>query len=178
MTNIERAKDVLPGSGWEGCGLIGRNLNAGDLAELTNLGGADPNFAWERSSQDSLYYHTLLNFRLDHYSRYGFGVQGLWRDNDFVGQFGLQVLDDAKDWVEFVVFLGRSWRNQGLGGCLSEHLLRRCLARGLTEIYGVVRVDNPEALALLTKMGGRSVGVIEHFGFEARVFSVDLRRGS
>ncbi|MDZ4056842.1 MAG: L-tyrosine/L-tryptophan isonitrile synthase family protein, partial [Polynucleobacter sp.] len=105
-SNIVAAKEVLPGSGWTFDAISGRHLAPGDAQALAMLGAEDENFAWERLSRDDDYYKRILRFRLEHYQQYGFGVHGIWLGNDLIGQFGLQVLNETRDQVELVIFLG------------------------------------------------------------------------
>jgi hypothetical protein len=46
---------------------------------------------------------------------------------------------------------------------------------GMTELFGVVRVDNPEGLALMSKMGAQALDRVQHFGQEAQVFRINLK---
>lgn len=173
--NIELAKGALPLEGWTACGVEGRQLRDDDLSALAALGREDDTFAWERERQGSIYYSGLLQFRLGHYWRYGFGVHGIWLGSSMVGQAGLQVLSEENDQVEFVVFLGREHKGRGLGSCLARYLAQRCSEVGMAELYGVVRLDNPEGLALVAKLGAQPLDRMRHFGQEAQVFRINLR---
>ncbi len=177
-SDLALAKLVLPVDGWSTCGVQGRPLEAADLASLTALGRDDPTFAWERERQSDNYYSGLMQFRLGHYWRYGFGVHGVWRGTSMVGQVGLQVLNEESDQVEFVVFLGQAYKGCGLGSCLTNYLIERCLSVGMTELFGVVRIDNPEGLRLMAKMGAQALDRVTHFGQEAQVFRIGLRGGA
>lgn len=176
--NLELAKGVLLLEGWSCCGVRGRPLEVGDLPDLAALGRDDPTFAWERERQGDEYYAGLMQFRLGHYWRYGFGVHGVWQGTSMVGQVGLQVLSEEGDQVEFVVFLGQEYKSRGLGGCLTRYLVERCLQAGMTELFGVVRIDNPEGLGLMLKMGAQALERVTHFGQEAQVFRISLRGGA
>lgn len=173
--NIALAREVLPADGWMSCGVQGRQLEQADLQVLASLGRDDPTFAWEREPRPHDYYAGLLQFRLGHYWRYGFGVHGIWQGASMVGQLGLQVLSEDNDQVEFVVFLGQGHKGRGLGTCLARYLAGRCAYVGMTELFGVVRVDNPEGLALMSKMGAQALDRVQHFGQEAQVFRINLK---
>lgn len=175
ITNVELARAVLPSDGWSQCAVEGRELQASDLSQLADLGMEDPTFAWERTRQRPEYYSGLLQFRLGHYWRYGFGVHGIWRESKMVGQVGLQVLSEDNDQVELVVFLGHEFKRRGLGTCLANYLTQRCAAVGMSDLFGVVRVDNPEGLALMYSLGAHALYQVTHFGHEAQVFRISLK---
>ncbi|GMV22070.1 MAG: hypothetical protein AMXMBFR57_20190 [Acidimicrobiia bacterium] len=175
-SNIAAARGVLPGGGWK-CGEIeGRYLTADDGAALAALGVEDENFAWERLTRNHEYYQKILRFRLAHYQQYGFGVHGIWLRGDLIGQCGLQVLNETRDQVEFVVFLGKSHVRKGVGRRLTEHVLSRCRDAGLRTIYGVVRPENQAGVALLRRFNARPVKTQVHFGYPATVFSIPIGR--
>lgn len=174
-SNITLAREALPIEGWSACGIQGRPLLDTDLPSLTALGSEDETFAWERERQGADYYAGLLQFRLGHYWRYGFGVHGLWLGTSMVGQAGLQVLNEENDQVEFVVFLGLHYKGRGLGSCLARYLALRCEEVGMRELYGVVRLDNPEGLALVAKLNGQPLDRMRHFGQEAQAFRINLK---
>jgi len=175
ISNIERARSVLDPNAWSACGVRGRELVSEDLEALVSLGEDDPLFVWEREPQPRRYFEGLLQFRLGHYWKYGFGVHGLWLDELLIGQCGLQVLNDEQDQVEFAVFLGRDHKHKGLGSCLARHLVAQCKVVGITELYGVVRPDNPEGTAMMRAIGAESIGEVQHFRQSANVFRLPLR---
>lgn len=172
--NVQAAATALPLATWEACGLLGRPFTARDLDDLITLGRGDEHFAWERRVMDEPYFEGLLQFRLGHYWRYGFGVHALFRDGTMVGQAGLQVLDEEKDRVEFVVFLGSAYVGQGIGSCLAKTLLDRCVAAGMSDLYGVVRSDNPEGKRMVLRLGSVKLGTMNHFHHQAEVYVVRL----
>ena len=177
MSDILRARRVLAGTGWRACGASGRQLEPSDLLELQELAIGDRHFAWERTEQTPDYYAKLLEFRISHYERYGFGVHGVWQAGHLVGQCGLQVLDASDDLVELVMFLGRAYRGQGLGACLGSHLIRGACEAGLTAVYGVVRPENEGGRGLMLKLGAKKVGHRHHFGEEADLFAIAIGGG-
>ncbi|MFA5607466.1 MAG: GNAT family N-acetyltransferase [Leucobacter sp.] len=177
IQNITRARTVLPPSGWTACGVQGRQLEPADLDDLIALGRDDVTFAWERERKSGDYYSGLLQFRLGHYWRYSFGVHGIWQGSSMVGQVGLQVLSEDNDQIEFVVFLSQLYKGHGLGTCLARYLMERCRSVGMTELFGVVRVDNPEGLALMANLEAQALDRILHFGQEAQVFRISLKNG-
>lgn len=172
MRNIALAKEVFPNGQINGCGVIGKPFCLNDLEPLQELGKDDNFFSWERTPQDKSYYSNILDFRMSHYEKYGFGVVGLWKGDQLVGQFGLQVLDEASDRVEFAVFLGKDFRRVGLGTCLVRLLMTSCARVGLSEVYAVIRPDNSEGKALVRGLNAVDLGLVEHFQERAHVFRV------
>lgn len=175
-SNIVAAKDVLPGAGWVFGDICGRHLTAEDGKCLASLGAGDENFAWERLQRDDDYYQKILRFRLDHYQQYGFGVHGIWLQGELIGQCGLQVLNETRDQVELVIFLGKAHVRKGLGLRLTEHVLSRCEDAGLRMIYGVVRPENKAALELLRHFNAKPIRTQVHFGYIATVFNIPIVR--
>lgn len=173
-SNVKAAATALPLATWEACGVRGRPFAPDDLESLISLGSGDEHFAWERRVMDEPYFEGLLQFRLGHYWRYGFGVHALLRGGEMVGQAGLQVLDEEKDRVEFVVFLGAAYVGQGIGSCLAKALLDRCVAAGMSELYGVVRSDNPEGKRMVQRLNPKLIGTMNHFHHQAEVYVVRL----
>jgi RimJ/RimL family protein N-acetyltransferase len=173
-SDISSARNVLPRSGWDVSGICGRPFTSSDLEALIALGTGDRFFAWERQYQTRDYFETLLRFRLSHYERYSFGVHGIWRKDQLIGQCGLQVLDEGQDQVEFAIFLGSAFTGQGLGELLSRYLIRRCVSCGMKSLFGVARADNMGATGLMRKIGGVALRTITHYNREAVVFKVDL----
>jgi pyoverdine/dityrosine biosynthesis protein Dit1/GNAT superfamily N-acetyltransferase len=173
-SNIVAARNVLPGSGWTFDGITGRHLAPGDAEALAKLGAGDENFAWERAARDDEYYRRILQFRLDHYQQYGFGVHGVWLGNELIGQCGLQVLNETRDQVELVIFLGKAHVRRGLGQKLTEYVLSRCKVSGLRIVYGVVRPENKAALELLRRFNAKPTRTQVHFGYIATVFSIPI----
>src|SRR5690349_22961066 len=90
-TDVELARFALPASGWSACGVRGRPFVASDLDALSEIGRGDSDFVWERQVKGRGYFEGLLQFRLGHYWKFGFGVHGVWQDYRLVGQCGLQV---------------------------------------------------------------------------------------
>ncbi|MHC8609902.1 GNAT family N-acetyltransferase (plasmid) [Paenarthrobacter ureafaciens] len=176
MRNIALAKMVFPEGAISACGVSGRPFSHNDLKALQSLGKNDTFFSWERTEKDDSYYANILNFRISHYEKYGFGVEGLWSNNQLIGQFGLQVLDEGLDRVEFAIFLGQDFRHSGLGSCLVDYLVTSCARVGLSEIYAVVRPDNPEGVGLLRRMKADDLGMVEHFQERARMYRVSVGR--
>ena len=175
-SNITAARSVLPVDGWSLDEAVGRPFTLNDTTALASLGAGDENFSWERLPEDGEYYRKILKFRLDHYSQYGFGVHGIWIDSLLVGQSGLQVLNETRDQVELVIFLGKAYVRKGLGLKLSRHILSRCTDAGVKAIYGVARTENTAALELLRRLDGKPIRAQVHFGSIATVYDIPLKR--
>ncbi len=112
---------------------------------------------------------------MSHYERFDFGIHGIWMNNKLIGQFGLQVLDEEKDEIEIVVFLGKKYRNKGIGQKLFKYLLDNCKASKMKVVYGVVRSDNPAAINLVSKFNTRRIRTIKHYNHPGILFKFELK---
>ena len=175
-SNIIAARNVLSANGWVLDNVCGRHLFSEDEQALISLGTGDENFAWERLARDEDYYQRILRFRLDHYQQHGFGVHGIWLNGELIGQCGLQVLNETRDQVELVIFLGKVHVRKGLGLKLTEYILSRCEYAGLRTVYGVIRPENKAALELLRRFNAKPIRTQVHFGYTATVFSIPIGR--
>lgn len=174
-TDLGIASTILPREGWTEGRIFGREFIPADLEALVELAADDPFFAWHRKPCDREYLETLLRFRLSHYREFGFGVHGIWKGGELIGQCGLQVLDKETDEIEFAIFLGQNYTRDGLGLSLASWTLERCRGAGMQNVFGVVRPDNPAGLALVRRLGGEEIGRTTHFGSVAIKFIFDLR---
>jgi pyoverdine/dityrosine biosynthesis protein Dit1/GNAT superfamily N-acetyltransferase len=174
--NIELAKNILPQSGWSIENIIGREFLLTDINEFTQLGIDDVNFSWERKLQNESYFAGLFQFRVSHYKKYGFGIHGLWIDNKLIGQFGLQVLNEDMDQIEFVIFLGKDYTHKGIGIKLVNYLFSRCKEFGICDLYGIVRSDNSSAISLLEKVKGSKIKTVKHFNQEGVLYRINLNK--
>lgn len=145
-----------------------------DIDALENIGKNDPNFNWIRENQSSEYYEKLLNFRMEHYRKYGFGVYGIWINEELIGQVGLQVLDYELDQVEWVVFLGENYTGKGIGTILLNYLVGSCRKNGMDTLFSVVRPENTAGVAITKKFGGVTVSNIVHYEKNGIKFRINL----
>lgn len=173
-SNVVLARSVLPRSGWMHGTVLGREFTECDLESLVALASDDPAFSWSGKASDAADCARLLRFRISHYRHFAFGVHSLWEDGRLIGQCGLQVLDERADEIELAIFLGKAFAKQGRGSVLADHIIRRCRDVGLRTIYGVVRPENAAGLALIRRLRGCEMNRIEHFGYEAIKFRLDL----
>lgn len=172
---LECAKKVLKCDGWSVDNIFGREFSIYDCMSLTELGKDDPNFAWERRLMSKEYYTTLLQFRISHYKKYGFGVHAIFKDGVLIGQMGLQVLDEQQNQLEYVIFLGKEYTSQGIGTKLLTYLFQRCREEGIDVVYGVIRNDNLSAKALVTKFGGKALRTMAHYRQTGILYEIKLR---
>ncbi len=131
---------------------------------------------WERTRATPEYSRQLLELRLKHYSRHGFGIMAIEDANAvLVGQAGLQVLHDiGREQIEFVVFLSPHLVGTGLGTILGEYfttLSRQCR---LSEIYATVRPENAAAERLIRKLGFKYAADAVHFGMPCSLWRLGL----
>ncbi len=117
-------------------GLQLRPFTASDLGELRSSMSGDASAAWERREMTEAETEALLEFRLAQYRRYGFGALRLSDEKDnYLGQVGLQVLDRQTESVEFIAFLDRAARRQGLGERLARWFIDDAFSAGVTRIF-------------------------------------------
>jgi RimJ/RimL family protein N-acetyltransferase len=174
--SIVAARAVFPMDGWEFEDISGRAFQPTDAADLAELGADDSNFSWERLAMGASHYHRIMKFRIEHYEKYGFGVHGIWLHKKLIGQCGLQVLSEASDQVEFVIFLGQAFVRRGLGAKLTNHAIQCCAEAGMRSLYGVARPENTGALGLLRRVQAKPIRSQVHFGYMATVFEIPLNR--
>lgn len=166
-SNIEKARNVLPAHGWHiPCSLgnlSGREFTVDDYAAIAGLAFRDENFIWEKTQVEDSYFLSLLEFRMNHYKKYGFGVHGIWLNGCLIGQCGLQVVSEEKDRVEYVIFLGKNYTHQGIGTELTKYVIERCKEERMTALDGIVRVDNTDGKKLLEKFGTKTDEIATHY---------------
>lgn len=66
---------------------------------------------------------------------------------------GRVFVDEAADSAEFSVLVERDWSRLGLGALLMQRLVDDCRARGLSEIWGYVLIENRPMLELCRELG-------------------------
>lgn len=172
---LDYAKNVLKSDGWNVDNIFGREFNIYDLNEFIELGRGDENFAWERQEMSDEYYKALLQFRIGHYKKYGFGVHAIFIDGYLVGQMGLQVLDEQKRQLEYVIFLGKDYIQKGIGTKLLKYLFDRCKDEGIETIYGVIRSDNDISKHIMNKFGGRMIKTMAHYHQTGVLYEIKLK---
>ena len=177
LKNIHGAKKAFPTTQrFKVSDMVLRPFKPSDLTELESLGRNDEGFTWDRVSQDGDYYKSLIDFRLKHYSTHGFGVYGVWRNETFIGQVGLQVIESEVDQVEWVMFLGKNHANQGLGTLLLRYIIGLCRHNGMDTLYAIVRPDNEAGIAITKKFGGVQINKVVHYSENGVKFKLDLTR--
>lgn len=168
------AKNVLKSDGWNIDEYFGREFSIFDLNEFIALGENDENFSWERKAMSGEYYTTLLQFRINHYRKHGFGVHAIFLNGKLIGQMGLQVLDEQKQRLEYVIFLGKKYTNQGIGTKLLDYLFSRCKEEGIKTVYGVIRSDNAISIKLMQKFGGKKLETMVHYHQNGVLYELKL----
>lgn len=172
---LDYAKNVLKSDGWNVDNIFGREFNIFDLNEFVELGRGDENFAWERQVMSDEYYKTLLQFRIGHYKKYGFGVHAIFIDGHLVGQMGLQVLDEQKGEIEYVIFLGKNYTKKGIGTKLLQYLFERCKDEGIETVYGVIRSDNDISKHIVNKFGGIMLKTMAHYHQTGVLYEIRIK---
>ena len=172
--NLDAAKHVLKPNGWNIDNIVGREFTVYDLDSFIELGKDDPFFNWDRKFQSSDYYTSLLQFRIAHYKKYGFGVHAIFCDGQLVGQMGLQVLNEKADQIEYVIFLGQRYVNKGLGRKLLDYLFTRCKEEGIRQVYGVIRSDNEIARRSINKYKPKQIRTMSHYHQKGVLYEIKL----
>ena len=160
---FDNAKKVLTADGWNVDDLFGREFSIFDHSEFVNLAKNDANFVWVRKIMSEEYYTALLEFRINHYRKHGFGVHAIFKDGKMIGQMGLQVLDEQKQQLEYVIFLGKDYVGQGIGTKLLTYLFNRCRDEGIKTIFGVIISGNEPSIKLIRKFGGKELISVSHY---------------
>lgn len=171
---LDAAKNVLAADGWNVDDLFGREFSIYDHTDFVNLGKNDANFVWDRKIMSEEYYTALLEFRINHYKKHGFGVHAIFKDGQLIGQMGLQVLDEQKQQLEYVIFLGKQYTGQGIGTKLLTYLFSRCKEEGINTLYGVIRSGNKPAINQMKKFGGNQLKTISHYKQSAILYELKL----
>ena len=171
---FDAARNVLTADGWNVENLFGREFSIYDHSEFVNLGRNDANFVWARKTMSEDFYTALLEFRINHYKKYGFGVHAIFKDDKLIGQMGLQVLDEERKQLEYVIFLGKDYTKQGIGTKLLSFLFDRCKKEGIDTIYGVIRHDNTPAIKQIKKFGGKELKAVAHYQQTGILYKIKL----
>lgn len=172
--NLDYAKNILKADGWNVDNIFGREFNIYDLDEFVELGRNDENFAWEKEKMSDEYYKALLQFRISHYKKYGFGVNAIFMNGHLIGQMGLQVLDEQNDQLEYVIFLGKDYVQKGIGTKLLTYLFGRCKEEGLKTVFGVIRSDNVISRHIVDKFGGKMIKTMAHYHQSGVLYEIKL----
>lgn len=172
---LSYARNVLKSDGWNVDNIFGREFNIYDLCEFVELGRNDENFSWERKKMSDGYYKALLQFRINHYKKYGFGVHAIFLDGKLIGQMGLQVLDEQKNQLEYVIFLGKEYTHRGIGTKLLKYLFECCKNEKIQTVYGVVRSDNEISRYIVKKFGGKMIKTMAHYHQTGILYRIELK---
>lgn len=171
---FDSAKNVLTADGWNVDDIFGREFTIYDHSDFVNLGKNDANFVWEHKVMSEEYYTALLEFRINHYKKHGFGVHAIFKDGKLIGQMGLQVLDEQKQQLEYVIFLGKNYVGKGIGTKLLTYLFSRCQEVGIDTIYGVIRSGNVPSIKLIKKFGGKELKSVSHYQQTGILYKIKL----
>lgn len=171
---FDNAQNVLKADGWNVDDLFGREFTIYDHSEFVNLGRNDANFVWEHKVMSEEYYTALLEFRINHYRKHGFGVHAIFKDGKLIGQMGLQVLNEQDQKLEYVIFLGKNYVGKGIGTKLLTYLFNRCREEGIDTIYGVIRSGNVPSIRLIKKFDSEETGSVSHYRQTGILYKIKL----
>jgi RimJ/RimL family protein N-acetyltransferase len=175
MPDREKLAQEFPLAGWGVEDLRFRAFNSEDGAAYHDLSVGDPEFHWDREEKPRAFADFMIQFRMDHYAKYGFGIMACYSGPQFIGQAGVQVIPEHPDDVELAVFLARPFRGRGWGRLLNLELMRRCRLAGLERVYATVRQDNLTARNLMLQLGGLVKDAGIHYGQKAVEYSFQLK---
>jgi RimJ/RimL family protein N-acetyltransferase len=149
-------------------------LSRRDFEALHALNLQAPEMTWDRAPTTEARTGELLTFRLKTYSRWGFGIVGVWTPEDeLVGQLGLQPFDNREDRVELVIYLAPRLWGSGHGSSLCSWLLERAFVNAeLSEVWAAVRTDNAAAQSFMEKLRFARVDERLYFGHAALMYRV------
>lgn len=150
-----------------GTTLMLRPLAPDDDDRLLEILGGDRAMTWTRNEWDESNVAHLLRLRLDHYTKYGFGVYGvLTPDGALVGMAGAQFWDEQSPDVEVIAYIERTCWNQGWSTAILSATVARvfdeCLS--VSRIVAATRHDNTAAQAVARSLGMRTTGEGVHYG--------------
>ncbi len=153
-----------------------RPLTIEDVSELHAILSEREDMTWEGERASEEYTKSLVEFRIAHYERYGFGVLAVADPQGrIIGQAGLQVLDETGERIEIVIFLASARVGSGLGTTLLEDLLRLLAAQGFGTVWATVRHGNERARRLLLRFGFVKDAETVHFNMPCTMWRLDMR---
>jgi RimJ/RimL family protein N-acetyltransferase len=176
MTNAELAAKCIGLESYRVGDVLLRPFRAADIDALHAIISSRDDMTWERVKATPEYSRDLLAYRLEQYSKYGFGVMAIENPQGLlVGQGGLQVLHDvAPGEIELVVFLSPQQIGKGLGRTIGEFFIKASRECGISELYATVRHENAAAEQWIKKIGFEFERETTHFRIHCGLWRADL----
>ncbi len=110
-----------------------------------------------------------------HWERHGFGAWAIEdrENNEFIGQVGLQYIEDTAD-VEVFYALGRDFWGQGLATEAARAALRYGFEHEqLKRIWALAAYENIASQCVLIKVGMRYARDAEMYGLKVKMFTLE-----
>jgi RimJ/RimL family protein N-acetyltransferase len=156
--------------------MILRPLAGGDLDDLYEILSERDDMTWEGQRASLEYAQALLNFRIQHYARYGFGVYAVLSETGaLIGQAGLQVLGEEDERVEVVIFLSSKLVGSGSGSILLARILDELCVQDIADVWATVRHGNRRAERLVRRFGFAKDQETVHFNMPCSLWRLDMR---
>ncbi|MET8267208.1 GNAT family N-acetyltransferase [Micromonospora arida] len=147
-----------------GAGYHLRPLGTSDFDSLLSMLQTNPDASWERTAPSVEYVRTLIDFRLEHYERFGFGVLAVENSaGRLVGQAGLQVFNVDRDMLEVVIFLASAETGKGLGSRALAAISMQAYSCDIACLYAAIRLDNFSARRFFSSRGFELIGRDVHY---------------
>lgn len=144
-------------------------LRSDDLPQLLHLFANDPEGGWAPGGWTDDDVRFVLQLRLEHYAKYGFGVYAIRNQSaGLMGMAGAQVwIEDEPSDVEVVAFIGREYWRRGLADTVLTYVISELAAADLPRVLATTRPDNVKSAGMLTKLGFSRSGRVHHWEVDA-----------
>lgn len=154
-----------------------RPLTLSDLDSLVDFMVGDAEMTWTQKSWRRENVEYLLSVRLSHYEEYGFGPYGVLIRGALKGMSGVQVWPYAECAIEQVAYIARSEWSKGLATRLLKWGIQQARdVAGVKVLYAATRKDNPRSIGITRKLGFRTIGEGEHFGYPSLFWELPFSR--
>ncbi len=157
-----------------GGGVVLRPLTRDDLDRLVEIFAGDPAMNWSLTSWQPSNVEFVLDVRLQHYARYGFGLYAVEYDGALAGWSGLQFEKQehpqSPGELEVVSFIAREAWGHGITTRVWTWALDRVFDAGVQRVTSATRPENPGGEGVTVRMGFErdSKDLVEHWGFPAK----------
>ena len=144
-----------------------RPLVLSDLNQMCDFLCNNPEMTWTRSSWKRNNVEYLLNYRLEHYDKFGFGVYGIEKSGDLIGMAGAQVWDESDATVEIVAYLSQEYWGFGIANLTLNWTMSQLAAQHVQLVYAATAKGNSRSKRMIEALGFNISGHGKHFGKDA-----------
>lgn len=156
--------------------LVVRPLTREDVDDLTEAFAGDPEMNWTRTPWTRDNVEKVLDMRLQHYERYGFGLYAVEWHGGLVGWAGVQYerpeQPDSPGNVEVASYIARRVWRKGITTTVLTWALDRVFAAGVPAVAASTRPENAAGQASMRRLGFQRVGEHVHWGHRAQVWTL------